>query len=143
MFTAAEDSPADCQIIPFEPAQLNAQDESNWLVPYRHFVDSQPCPKTQDMVTRIQRHYQVLAWPACGCVLIQRRDSRVLHATETGARLEEWLSPHLEAASIQFTTVVFEPLDPLDQWRAGVQGASADRHAWFGSHQLGVHAGGL
>lgn len=118
VFTAVDALPADCQIIPFGPAQLNAQDESNWLMPYRHFVDCQPCPKARAMVTRIQRHHQVLPGPAHECVLIQRRDSRVLHAAETGGRLEDWLRPHLAAASIPFKTVVFEQLDPLDQWRA-------------------------
>ena len=118
VFTAAEVLPADRQIIPFGPAQLNPQLESNWLVPYRRFVDCQPCPKARDMVERIQRHHQVLPGLASECVLIQRRDTRVLHAEETGGRLEDWLRPRLAAASIPFKTIVFEQLGPLDQWRA-------------------------
>lgn len=118
VFTAVDALPADSQIIPLGPAQLNPQLESNWLVPYRRFADCQPCPKARDMVERIQYHHQVLPGLACECVLIQRRDSRVLHAAETGGRLEDWLSPRLAAASIPFQTVVFEQLDPLDQWRA-------------------------
>ena len=118
VFSVAEDLPPGHQIVPFGPVQLNAQVESNWLVPYRRFADCQPCLKALDMVTRIQRHHQVLAGPARECVLIQRRASRLLHAAETGERLEDWLSPCLAAASIPFKTVVFEELDPLDQWRA-------------------------
>ena len=133
VFTAAHALPVGHQIIPLGPAQLNPQLESNWLVPYRRFADCQPCPKARDMVTRIQRHHQVLPGSAHECVLIQRRQTRVLHADETNARLEDWLSPRLAAAAIPFRTVVFEDLDPVDQWRAVSQARLL----------IGMHGSGL
>ena len=96
VFTAAEELPADCQIIPFGPAQLNAQDESNWLVPYRHFVDCQPCSKARDMVTRIQRHHQVLASQARECVLIQRRAWPVLQLQPTATAALPFTAQQIE-----------------------------------------------
>ncbi|QNI46837.1 glycosyltransferase 61 family protein [Synechococcus sp. A15-60] len=118
VFTAADDLPPGHQPIPLGPAQLNPQLESNWLVPYRRFADCQPCPKARDMVTRIQRHHRVLPGPARECVLIQRRESRVLRVAETNECLEQWLAPRLAEVGIFLKVVVFEDLDPLDQWRA-------------------------
>ena len=133
VFTDPAALPADHQLLPFGPAQLDAGREESWLVAPHRFRHYDPCPRARGLVARIQRHHGVHAEAPSECVLIQRRGSRVLHAAETAEPLEHWLAPRLAAAGIPFRLVVLEELEPLEQWRAMARARLL----------IGVHGSGL
>lgn len=133
VFTDRAALPLGHELLPFGPDQLQARREESWLVAPHRFHPYDPCPKARDLLASIQRHHGLQPGPARECVLIQRRDSRVLRAVETGEALEHWLGPRLEAAGIPWRLVVFEELEPLQQWRA----VAAARLL------VGVHGSGL
>lgn len=133
MFTSPAALPLSHQLLPLGPEQLHAEQEDSWLVAPHVFRAYEPSAHYRAMVARIQRHHGVHLAPAQDCVLIQRRGSRVLHASETGEPLEHWLGPRLQAAGIPWRLVILEELAPLDQWRAMARARLL----------IGVHGSGL
>ena len=133
VFTDPAALPLTHQLIPMGPAQLQSRQEETWMVEFDKFRTYEASNPYRSMVNRIQHHHGIHLGAAEECVLIQRRGSRVLHAAETGAPLEQWLGPRLKAAGIPWRLVILEDLDPLDQWRALARARLL----------IGVHGSGL